>query len=84
MPTFTLRRDYETGVVEGRHPKSQRLQRIGELRALTAEKQKVARLLVAADLAEEAEPHQKAAENALAEALAIESDPAGNSASVSV
>lgn len=41
-------------------------------RAFAAKKQKVAKLLTEADLAEEAEPHQKAAENALAQAAAIE------------
>ena len=51
----------------------EQLQRIADLRAFAAKKQKVAQLLIAADLAEEVEPHQKAAEKALAEALAIES-----------
>ncbi len=37
-----------------------------------AKKQKVAQLLTEADLAEEAEPHRKAAEKALAEAEGIE------------
>jgi hypothetical protein len=54
---------------------AEQLQRIAELRALAAKKQKVAQLLVAAELADEAEPHQKAAKDALAEALAIENDP---------
>ncbi len=50
----------------------EQLQRIADLRALAAKKQKVAQLLIAADLAEEAEPHQQAAEKALATAQAIE------------
>ncbi len=51
----------------------EQLQRIADLKAFAAKKQKVAELLIAADLAEEAEPHQKAAEKALAKADAIES-----------
>ncbi len=51
---------------------SEQLQRIADLHAFAAKKQKVAQLLIAADLAEEAEPHQKAAEKALAEAERIE------------
>jgi ERCC4-related helicase len=54
----------------------EQLQRISDLRAFAAKKQKVAQFLIAADLAEEAEPHQKAAEKALAEVAAIESGPA--------
>jgi len=50
----------------------EQLQRIADLRAFAAKKQKVAQLLIAADLAEEAEPHQKAAEKALKEAAIIE------------
>lgn len=45
------------------------------LRAFAAKKQKVAQLLTASDLADEAEPHQKAAEEALAEASWIEKHP---------
>ncbi len=51
----------------------EQLQRIADLRAFAAKKQKVAQLLIAADLAEEAEPHQQAAGKALAEADRIES-----------
>ena len=54
----------------------EQLQRIADLRTFAAKKQKVAQLLIAADLAEEAEPHHQAAEKALAEASAIESVPA--------
>jgi hypothetical protein len=50
----------------------EQLQRIADLRAFAAKKQKVAALLIASDLAEEAEPHQKAAEKALIEVDAIE------------
>ncbi len=50
----------------------EQLQRIADLRAFAAKKQKVARLLIESDLAEEAEPHQKAAEKAMAQASAIE------------
>jgi SNF2 family DNA or RNA helicase len=50
----------------------EQLQRIADLRAFAAKKQKVAELLIASDLAEEAEPHQKAAEKALQEAENIE------------
>ena len=49
----------------------EQLQRITDLCAFAAKKQKVAKLLTEADLAEEAEPHQKAAEKALAQAAAI-------------
>ena len=49
----------------------EQLQRIADLRAFAAKKQKVAKLLIAAALAEEAEPHHQAAEKALAEASAI-------------
>lgn len=54
----------------------EQLQRISDLRALAAKKQKVAQLLIAAELAEEAEPHQSAAEKALDEASAIEKSTA--------
>ncbi len=50
----------------------EQLQRIADLRAFAAKKQKVADLLIASDLAEEADPHQIAAEKALMEADAIE------------
>jgi hypothetical protein len=50
----------------------EQLQRIADLRSFAAKKQKVARLLIESDLPEEAEPHQKAAEKALAEAEEIE------------
>jgi hypothetical protein len=50
----------------------EQLQRIADLRAFAAKKQKVARLLIESDLPEEAEPHQKAADEALAEAEEIE------------
>ena len=43
----------------------EQLQRIADLKAFAAKKQKVARLLIESDLSEEAEPHQKAAEKAL-------------------
>jgi hypothetical protein len=56
---------------------AEQLQRITDLRALAAKKQKVARLLIAADLPEEAELHQNAADRALDEALVIESGPTG-------
>jgi hypothetical protein len=49
----------------------EQLQRIADLRALAAKKQKVAQLLIAADLAEEAEPHQQAGEKALKKAGVI-------------
>ena len=48
------------------------IQRIAELRAFAAQKEKVAKFLIAGDLADEAEPHQKAADKALREAAAIE------------
>jgi hypothetical protein len=51
---------------------AEQLQRIADLRAFAAKKQKVARLLIESDLSEEAEPHQKAAEKALATAHSIE------------
>ncbi|MEO5915104.1 MAG: DEAD/DEAH box helicase [Luteolibacter sp.] len=51
----------------------EQLQRITDLRTFAAKKQKVAKLLIESDLAEEAGPHQKAAEKALAEADGIES-----------
>jgi superfamily II DNA or RNA helicase len=50
----------------------EQLQRIADLKAFAAKKQKVARLLIDSDLAEEAEPHQKAADKALEEAEWIE------------
>jgi hypothetical protein len=50
----------------------EQLQRITDLRAFAAKKQKVAQLLIASDLADEAETHQKAAEKALSQAAAIE------------
>jgi SNF2-related domain/Helicase conserved C-terminal domain len=50
----------------------QQLQRISDLRVFAAKKQKVAQVLRTADLADEAESHQKAAEKALAEATSIE------------
>ncbi len=53
----------------------EQLQRIADLRAFATKKQKVAELLIAADLAEEAEAHQKAAEKALDQATAIENRP---------
>lgn len=62
-----------------RHPaapeatlRPEQLQRIAELRAFAAKKDKVAKFLIAEDLAEEAERHRKAAEMALQEAAAIE------------
>ena len=50
----------------------EQLQRIADLKAFAAKKQRVAQLLTEADLPEEAEPHRKAAEKALAEAEGIE------------
>lgn len=50
----------------------EQLQRIADLRAFAAKKQKVARLLIESDLPEEAEPHQKAAEKAQEEAEGIQ------------
>lgn len=50
----------------------EQLQRIADLKAFAAKKEKVAKLLIESDLPEEAEPHQKAAEKALAEAEGIE------------
>ena len=68
-----------TRALTGEAPPSQKpaltpeqLQRIADLRVFAAKKQKVAQLLIDADLAEEAEPHQKAAAKALATAQAIE------------
>jgi hypothetical protein len=52
----------------------EQLQRISDLRAFAAKKQKVAQLLIDSDLADEAEPHQKAAGKALAEAEGIENE----------
>ena len=54
----------------------EQLQRITDLRNFAAKKQKVAQLLIESDLPEEAEPHQRTAEKALAEANAIEESPA--------
>ena len=54
---------------------AEQLERIATLRAFAAKKQKVVELLIAADLADEAEPHQQAAENALTEAAGIENTP---------
>lgn len=51
----------------------EQLQRIADLRAFAAKKQKVAQILAAEGLDEEAEPHRKAAEKALAEAEGMES-----------
>lgn len=48
------------------------LQRIAELRAFAAKTGKVAKFLIAEDLADEAEPHRKAVEKALREAAAID------------
>ncbi|WP_353565453.1 DEAD/DEAH box helicase [Haloferula sargassicola] len=50
----------------------EQLQRIADLKAFAAKKEKVAKLLIESDLAEEAEPHRKAAEKALEEAAGIE------------
>ena len=50
----------------------EQIQRIADLKAFAAKKQKVAKLLIESDLAEEAEAHQKAAEKALEEAEGIE------------
>jgi hypothetical protein len=61
----------------------EQVQRIADLKAFAAKKQKVARLLIEADLAEEAEPHQKAAEKALVEAGRIESGEVLSQASIS-
>ena len=54
----------------------EQLQRIAGLRAFAAKKEKVAKFLIAEDLANEAEPHRKAAEKALEEAAAIEGSTA--------
>ena len=51
----------------------EQLQRIAALHALAAKKQKVAQLLIAAELADEAEVHQQAAHEALAEVEVIAS-----------
>ena len=50
----------------------EQLQRIADLKAFAAKKEKVANFLIAEDLADEAEPHQRAAAKALAQAHAIE------------
>ena len=50
----------------------EQLQRIADLKAFAAKKEKVAKLLIESDLPEEAEPHQRAAEKALAEAARVE------------
>lgn len=50
----------------------EQLRRIADLRAFAAKKEKVAKVLLDADLADEAAPHKEAAEKALAEAEAIE------------
>lgn len=50
----------------------EQLQRIADLRTFAAKKQKVAQLLIQADLPEEAEAHQEAARKALSTAQAIE------------
>lgn len=50
----------------------EQLQRIAELKVFAAKKHKVAKLLIAEGLADEAEPHQQAADNALQEAAKIE------------
>lgn len=50
---------------------AEQLQRITDLRNFAAKKEKVAQLLIDADLSDEAEPHQKAAAKALAQADAI-------------
>ena len=50
----------------------EQLQRIADLKAFAAKQQKVAGFLIAEDLADEAEPHQRAATKALAQAHAIE------------
>ena len=62
---------------------AEQLQRIADLKAFAAKKEKVAGFLIAEDLADEAEPHQKAAAKALAQAHAIESDPAGHKSFIS-
>ncbi len=49
----------------------EQLQRIADLKAFAAKKQKVAQLLIESDLAEEAGPHQEAAEKALEEVECI-------------
>jgi hypothetical protein len=61
------------GPTEPRKPAltPEQLQRIADLKAFAAKKEKVAQLLIESDLAEEAEPHQQAAEKALAEVEAI-------------
>jgi hypothetical protein len=54
----------------------EQLQRVAELRAFAAKKEKVAKFLIAEDLSDEAEPHRKAAEKALQEAAALEGSTA--------
>ncbi|MCX6878735.1 MAG: DEAD/DEAH box helicase [Verrucomicrobia bacterium] len=51
---------------------SEQLQRIADLRTLAAKQTRVAKLLIAEDLTEEAIPHQHAADLAIAQAHAIE------------
>ena len=51
----------------------EQLQRVNDLRAFAARKQKVADVLAAEGLEEEAEPHRQAAAKALKEAEKIES-----------
>lgn len=53
----------------------EQVRRIADLRAFAAKKQKVARLLTAEDLEEEAAPHQQAAQKALEQAASIECPP---------
>ncbi len=50
----------------------EQLQRIADLRAFAAKKEKVAQLLIAEGLEDEATPHQEAAGNALDKAHRIE------------
>ena len=52
----------------------EQLQRIADLKAFAAKKQKVAKLLIESDLADEAEEHRKAADKALKEANVIENE----------
>ncbi len=72
-PLFRFNRDFYQFDEKGRPSDYQNL---ADLRAFAAKKQKVAQLLIAAELDDEAESHQKAAQKALAEAAAIESVPA--------
>jgi hypothetical protein len=51
----------------------EQLQRIADLRAFAAKQEKVAKFLLAEDLADDAAGHQQAAAKALAHAKAIES-----------